>query len=64
MVPELVERDSEGYLAVAYARACALVAAAVKELRDESRSEIASLRNEVESLKALVNSLIASKSSE
>ncbi len=50
VVPELVEVDSEGFKSVAYARACALVAAAVKELHDETRQEFAAVWKELKKL--------------
>lgn len=47
VAPELVSTDSEGYQAVAYSHATALVAQAVKELKQEKDAEIAALKSEV-----------------
>lgn len=48
--PELVEKDNEGYRFVAYSHASAIIAEALKELKEESRREINLLRKRIEVL--------------
>jgi hypothetical protein len=47
----LVEEDTEGFKAVAYARASVLAAAAVKELKGIMDAEVSALKAEIEALK-------------
>jgi hypothetical protein len=52
VVPELVSTDAQdGFKSVAYARATALIGAAVKELREEIWKELATLKQEINLLK-------------
>ena len=58
LLPELVVQDESGFKAVAYARATAVVAEAVKELRQETNdrfdriiADLANLREEIKSLR-------------
>jgi hypothetical protein len=64
VAPELVREDSEGFKHVAYARSAALLAAAVKELKEGFEAELQAVmeelrtsRAEILQLKAKLNSL-------
>jgi glycosyltransferase involved in cell wall biosynthesis len=58
VAPELVEDDGTGYKAVAYSRAVALVAAAVKELNEDNARKVEQLTQEVQELKLMVQRLL------
>lgn len=51
VVPELVITDKDGFKSVAYARASALVAQAVTELRAETTAQYEDLRKEIDELR-------------
>src|SRR5262249_36522146 len=55
-LPEVVSRDSEGYLAIDYAKVTPVLAEAVRELADQTdaqRQEIETLRGRVSELEAV-----------
>lgn len=51
IAPELVYRDADGYRGVAYARACPIVAEAVKEMHREFQAELNLVKQELRQLK-------------
>jgi hypothetical protein len=62
VAPELVREDSEGYKSVAYARSSALLAAAMKEMREtfelelaEVTKELRAAQNDIAELRKLLN---------
>jgi hypothetical protein len=57
VLPGLVVEDRDGFKAVAYARATAVVAEAVKELRTETHARLADILLELRALRAEVDSL-------
>jgi hypothetical protein len=54
---ELVYTEGQDFKVVTYARATALIADAVRELRSEKDAEIAALQEELRSLRQLVERL-------
>ena len=56
IIPELVSEDEKGYKSVAYARATAVIASAVSELRRDLTEEINQLKQEMQELKLLITS--------
>jgi hypothetical protein len=52
VVPELVTMGEDGYRSVAYGRSAALIAAAVRELREEMAGEVRALKEQVRELQA------------
>jgi hypothetical protein len=57
VAPELVREDSEGYKHVAYARSAALLAAAVKEMKDGFEVELQAVLKELRGVQAEVEEL-------
>ena len=51
IIPELVSEDENGYKSVAYSRATAIIATAVKELREEFVNEIKNMKLEMDMMK-------------
>ena len=60
VVPELVQQDDDGFLAVSYGRATAVVAQAVSELREQYDAKLAAMAAEFdEKLQNAVSAAVA-----
>ena len=57
ILPELVSEDENGYKSVAYARATAVIASAVSELREELQEEINQLKREMNEMKQFISAM-------
>ncbi len=57
--PELVTTDESGFRGVAYARSCAVIAQAVKEMRDEYRGMLAEIMQQINELKTENNDILS-----
>ena len=57
VAPELVREDSEGFKSVAYARSSALLAAAMKEMKEKFELELAALTKELRTVREEMSEL-------